>query len=177
MEYKEKQDLIKELEAFYPKNIIVDNITYSFSAYGLLGGGFSIGYNNHTWDYNDVKRQKLISSMATEDDQIEEALLSFKSQFATLEYKSLNLENWEKEQRNRIQVEEINSQDINFEKKLEMLINMNSKEKDSNTPDFILAQYIVNCLNALNRTIIQREKWYGRTTNNSEDKEVNHEIQ
>jgi len=49
-----------------------------------------------------------------------------------------------------------------FEEELTTLINKYSKENDSNTPDFILAKYIMNALNNFNETINQREKWYGR---------------
>ncbi len=53
--------------------------------------------------------------------------------------------------------------DTEFEKELESLLNRFSQENDSNTPDFILARYLVNCLFAWKEGITQREKWYGRT--------------
>ena len=37
-----------------------------------------------------------------------------------------------------------------FRKELSELINRNSMENASNTPDFILAEYLVNCLMAFN---------------------------
>jgi len=49
-----------------------------------------------------------------------------------------------------------------FEKKLEMLINECSMENGSNTPDFLLAKYLVGCLTNYNATIMARESWYGR---------------
>jgi len=49
-----------------------------------------------------------------------------------------------------------------FEKELEQLINKYSMENDSNTPDFILAEYLSNCLKTFNTTIQRREDWYGR---------------
>ena len=51
---------------------------------------------------------------------------------------------------------------MNFEKELEKLINQCSEENGSNTPDFILAQYLVACLAAWNTACQQRETWYGR---------------
>lgn len=51
---------------------------------------------------------------------------------------------------------------MSFEKELENLINRHSKENDSNTPDFILAQYISGCLAAFTAATQQRETWYGR---------------
>jgi len=50
-----------------------------------------------------------------------------------------------------------------FEKELEELINSYSMENDSNTPDFILAKYLIMCLKAFNETSLAREKWYGKS--------------
>ncbi len=49
-----------------------------------------------------------------------------------------------------------------FEKELTELINRHSQENASNTPDFILAQYLNSCLFAFNTAVQQRENWYGR---------------
>lgn len=49
-----------------------------------------------------------------------------------------------------------------FHKELEQLINKYSKENGSNTPDFILAQYLEGCLENFNVITRAREKWYGR---------------
>jgi len=49
-----------------------------------------------------------------------------------------------------------------FEQKLSDLINSTSMENGSNTPDWILAEYLRGCLENFNRTIKAREKWYGR---------------
>lgn len=48
-----------------------------------------------------------------------------------------------------------------FTEELRSLINRFSKENDSNTPDFILAGYILVCLEAFNEATRAREKWYG----------------
>ncbi len=39
---------------------------------------------------------------------------------------------------------------------------LNGYENDSNTPDFILAEYLKNCLDAWNKAIDRRARWYGR---------------
>lgn len=49
-----------------------------------------------------------------------------------------------------------------FEQDLCDLINRHSKENDSNTPDFILAQYLRDCLDAFNKASNTRETWYGK---------------
>ena len=49
-----------------------------------------------------------------------------------------------------------------FRKKLEELINIYSQEKYSDTPDFILAGYLMKCLDAFEIAINRRGKWYGK---------------
>lgn len=49
-----------------------------------------------------------------------------------------------------------------FQKALENIINIHCIENSSNTPDFILAEYIIDCLEAFNKCSRAREKWYRR---------------
>lgn len=49
-----------------------------------------------------------------------------------------------------------------FRKELEHLVNRQSIENGSNTPDFILADYLMNCLHAFDAAVARRERWYGR---------------
>ena len=51
-----------------------------------------------------------------------------------------------------------NPSDSGFREELETLINRYSKENKSNTPDFVLADYLVNCLNAYDRAVEWRDK-------------------
>lgn len=44
-----------------------------------------------------------------------------------------------------------------FKNELEDLLNRHSKENESNTPDFILADYLIGCLENFNKTIRLRE--------------------
>ena len=41
------------------------------------------------------------------------------------------------------------------------LLNIASRENVSNTPDFILAQYLMGCLEAYEAAVVQRDNWYG----------------
>jgi hypothetical protein len=50
-----------------------------------------------------------------------------------------------------------------FRKELERLINNCSMENGSDTPDFILADYLTACLDVFDTTVQAREKWYGRS--------------
>lgn len=50
---------------------------------------------------------------------------------------------------------------MGFQKELRELINKHSIENVSNTPDFILAQFMCDALRAFESSNREREKWYG----------------
>lgn len=52
--------------------------------------------------------------------------------------------------------------EIKFREELQVLLNKNSRENNSNTPDFILANYLLGCLTSFEVAVQQRETWYGR---------------
>jgi len=49
-----------------------------------------------------------------------------------------------------------------LEKDLATVLNRHSQEYASDTPDFILAEYMLACLNAWNKSVRTRERWFGR---------------
>ena len=48
-----------------------------------------------------------------------------------------------------------------FEEELRSLINRRSRENKSDTPDYILAEFMHACLNAFEVGVAVRDKWYG----------------
>jgi hypothetical protein len=42
------------------------------------------------------------------------------------------------------------------------ILNAHSAENSSNTPDFILARYLMDCLRSFNVAVRAREAWFGR---------------
>ena len=46
-------------------------------------------------------------------------------------------------------------------KEIEHVINCDSAENGSNTPDFILAEYLTDCLAAFDKAVNARDVWYG----------------
>jgi hypothetical protein len=50
---------------------------------------------------------------------------------------------------------------MTFYQELTSLINRHSKENGSNTPDFILARYLQDCLAAFDNASLARSNWYG----------------
>jgi hypothetical protein len=57
---------------------------------------------------------------------------------------------------------------MSLKDKIAEAINSVSAEKGSDTPDFILAEYLTDCLSAFDRATVARDRWYGR---------VDHQIQ
>lgn len=49
-----------------------------------------------------------------------------------------------------------------LENHIRRVLNCHSAENASDTPDFILAEYLIGCLNAYDQAVRSREKWYGR---------------
>lgn len=49
-----------------------------------------------------------------------------------------------------------------FRDELETLLNKHSMENGSDTPDFILAEYLSDCLGTWDKAVQQRERWYDR---------------
>lgn len=50
---------------------------------------------------------------------------------------------------------------MSFQKELGALLNRHSMENASDTPDFILADYLIGCLRLWNETTQSRDAWYG----------------
>lgn len=50
---------------------------------------------------------------------------------------------------------------MTLRKKLEEAINSVSAESGSNTPDFVLADFLISCLVAYDCATIRRDEWYG----------------
>jgi hypothetical protein len=48
-----------------------------------------------------------------------------------------------------------------LEQEIETLLNKNCIDDDTDTPDFILAEYLMGCLKTYKETIAARDKWFG----------------
>ena len=51
---------------------------------------------------------------------------------------------------------------MSFQKDLEELLNKYSMEIGSNTPDFVLAEYLMDCYHSFNKAVNSRQQWYSR---------------
>lgn len=58
----------------------------------------------------------------------------------------------------------------NLEEEMKSLLNQYSVENESNTPDYVLARYLFESLDAFNKAVRTRELFYGR---NPSDKKTN----
>lgn len=48
-----------------------------------------------------------------------------------------------------------------FQDELRTLLNRYSKENGSNTPDYMLAEFLTDCLAAYDKALTARDKWFG----------------
>jgi len=51
---------------------------------------------------------------------------------------------------------------MDFKEELVVVLNRHSAENSSDTPDFVLAEYMLLCLEAFDKAVRRREAWYGR---------------
>lgn len=57
-----------------------------------------------------------------------------------------------------------------FQEELEALINKHCLERHSDTPDFILAEFMANCLHEFNKAVSNRTRWYCPADDDAEQK-------
>lgn len=60
------------------------------------------------------------------------------------------------------EIEQMLRQNGTFRADLAAVINKHCRENGSDTPDFILADYLADCLRIWDQSVAAREKWYGR---------------
>jgi hypothetical protein len=51
---------------------------------------------------------------------------------------------------------------MSLRQEIETALNKASAENNSNTPDFVLAEYLLDSLAAFDKATNRREEWYGR---------------
>jgi len=57
---------------------------------------------------------------------------------------------------------------MSFRKELETLINSYSMENESNTPDFLLADFLEGALITFDQVVKRRDEWYGQQKQSKE---------
>lgn len=63
-----------------------------------------------------------------------------------------------------------------FREDLEQLINFHSLESNSGTPDFILAEFLMNILKVFDSTMKERDKWHHGPDAFSESESVDESV-
>lgn len=61
----------------------------------------------------------------------------------------------------QIPTQDLSITNSDFKKDLTSLLNTYCKENESNSPDFILAEYLLSCLNAFNIASNKKDEWHG----------------
>lgn len=62
-----------------------------------------------------------------------------------------------------------------FRLALTAIINQHSIENGSDTPDFLLAEFLTECLQAWDRSVQAREEWFGRKVSDWADGVIDHD--
>lgn len=56
-----------------------------------------------------------------------------------------------------------------FRSDLQKLLNKHCKERQSDTPDYILVDYLIGCLSSFNAAVNERENWYTQSKEQKEE--------
>lgn len=124
----------------FPKHIKVDGIRYNLWAYGLAGGGYKAGYGVFADDIDDKMRDANLINLTK---HLEEDIFSqMKYELSCHKYEITGPH----ETRHEL-----------FARELAELLNRHSKENDSNTPDYILANFLIGCLESFNYGVHRRD--------------------
>jgi hypothetical protein len=62
----------------------------------------------------------------------------------------------------KLEVPNVTKTKAGLEDTIRNALNCASRENASDTPDFVLAQYLMDCLKAFEAATTARERWYGR---------------
>lgn len=170
MENKVSEKEFKKLcEKHLPQYVKVDGIGYRLHCYMLLSGDrFIISYGQYNGECYDWDEPRLLDVTFVLVDKIPKAKLYKPNELCEDVFYCLSIDDIVNDAKEMLiatgyeELEEIVTPVLMFERELTALLNKYSKENASDTPDFILANYLINCLNTYNHTIQVREKWYNR---------------
>lgn len=112
---------------------------------------FSIGQITECTDPD--KQKELMTSLTRQLTEVHEKLLSDRDQL----FKQIEVA----EKRYRVVVENKAKRQA-MVRDIATVINKHSRENGSNTPDFILAEMMMTCLEAFEAASLRREKWYNK---------------
>ena len=170
MELQEEKNFVLRCEKDLPKMLMVDGVNYKLHAHGLLGGGFRISYGEFDGDYFNWKNKPidlfyniveiLPPTKEYNEGELQDASI-YKTSIDDIISDCLDkLKTWH----NGLYAElnEIVPRETQFHRELSSFLNRYSKENGSNTPDFLLASYLIGCLHTFNSIVNAREEWYGR---------------
>jgi len=168
----------KACKDFLPSCIKVGGVNYKLHYTGLLAGGYRISYGEFDGDFFNWNN-KLLDLSYKLCTVIPEPTVYTEGQLRDATIYKLTISEIIDDCEEKLKafnyelLDEIVTPEVSFSRELTSLLNKYSKENASNTPDFILANYITSCLHTFNIAIKAREKWYGENNEiiNSNDEQ------
>ena len=164
----EEKEFIEICESNLPKMLRVDGIDYKLNARTSLLNTYGISYGEYDGEFFNWENKPIdliydiVDDILVLNGNINHMYVTNTDDLIENALRKLNA--WHKG--NFVELDEIVSKGIKFHRELTSLLNRYSKENGSDTPDYILATYLSNCLKNFDATIQEREKWYGRKVDN-----------
>jgi len=167
-----------------PENILVGDIKYRLDAHGLMSGGYRISYGEFNGDSFNWENKLIDLFFKIGEKPLEKPLPKEMIGISILSDASIFAKNIDEiishcilklNERRYEELDEIITKETEFLRELTSLLNRYSEENKSDTPDFILANYINGCLRNYNSIITQRENWFER--GKRKEKDITDELQ
>jgi hypothetical protein len=162
------QQQIQEIKERLQSHVTHDGKLYRVDVVQLLSGAVRIAlisYDERVPDYSDIPLDFIYHITGKPEpieegnlDALEDSTVYLPTVSDVLNHFYQALLTWSNNSFDT--VDKVTTKEERFIEELTSLLNKYSKEDDSNTPDFILATYLKNCLSAFNRATNRRTKWY-----------------
>lgn len=171
MTVQKENNFISRCEDVLPKLLMVDGVNYKLYVKELLIGGFRISYIEFDGNYMNYENMPIdlfyrivgvippVREYNNDSDLLNSTI--YKKETGDIIADCLDkLHEWHGGL--YAELGEIVPRETQFNRELSSLLNKYSMENNSNTPDFLLADYLIGCLHTFNTIVNAREKWYGR---------------
>lgn len=171
-------EFIKRAEKDLPETIIFGEKTYKLFTQSLLSGSLIIRYGEYdeesiNWEAEMLDLVYTIVDVIPENTEELNKKVIYKTTVDDIISDCLDkIDQWGKEPIPCVPDVPIvldapikhsdNSKSDDFKTELTNLINRYSIENQSDTPDYMIAEYLIGCLENYNKTLNKREKWYNR---------------
>lgn len=160
MDIEVEKAFVNRCEKELPEYVEFEGNAYKMTCNGLMSGGFRVDYGQYDGVCINWNVTKLISIIGDDEDTVmrQVQILLLKANIILL----ADIITYQQETIEILSDAKTAANYSNFESELRVLLNRHCMENGSNTPDYILASYLLESIKTFNNITKLRERFYGR---------------